>query len=77
MHFRELSYHAFRRSQNASETVWSICLVYSNDAIAKSSTQAWFRKFENGIRGLCAVRPSEFDNNYTKVFLRKDDRQTT
>lgn len=81
IHFRHLLYFAFRRGQNAVQAARDICKVYGVDAIAPRTAQDWFAKFKNGNFDLAdgprTGRPSHFDENRLRIFLKEDGRQTT
>lgn len=62
-------------------TAPNICFVYGNDAIPRRISPKWLVKLQNGIQDLKdALRPGEspgINDNYLKVPLKNDSRQTT
>ena len=79
--FRHLLFFAFHRSQKAAEAARDICIVYGEGVIGESTARKWFAKFKNGNFDIDDTprsgRPSEFDEDYLKAFLKEEGRQTS
>ncbi len=79
-HLRHILYFGYRRGQKASEVVRDICGVYGETAITVRTAQKWFFRFNSGNFDLNDTsrlgRPSNFDEDHLKDFLRENGRQT-
>ena len=77
-HFRHLLFFAFHRGQKA-EAARDICMVYGEGVMGESTARKWFAKFKNGNFDINDTphsgRPSEFDEDHLKAFLKKVAKQ--
>ena len=56
-------------------------MVYGEGVIGKSTARKWFAKFKNGNFDIDDMprsgKPSEFDKDHLKAFLKEESRQTS
>ena len=56
-------------------------MVYGEGVIGESTARKWFAKFKNGNFDIDDTprsgRPSEFDEDHLKAFLKEESRQTS